>query len=151
MTVFQAVIVVVRVQYENLVILMIYSYFLCQNLRKMEGETQEPVKDLNELQNADWVRASTSPCQARVCNHSIYLGNSCVIFVPTRPGSGCRWCEIYEMVWSWRRFRNVSTTHCPPNTSSHLMKCWWTTSVRNATSCEKSWWGFLYLTYTKTI
>lgn len=23
----------------------------------MEGETQEPVKDLNELQNADWVRA----------------------------------------------------------------------------------------------
>ncbi|XP_039876120.1 protein spire homolog 1 isoform X7 [Simochromis diagramma] len=28
-----------------------------ENLRKMEGETQEePVKDLNELQNADWAR-----------------------------------------------------------------------------------------------
>lgn len=24
----------------------------------MEGETQEPVKDLNELQNADWVSVS---------------------------------------------------------------------------------------------
>ncbi|XP_056154242.1 protein spire homolog 1 [Lampris incognitus] len=27
-----------------------------ENLRKMEGETREPVKDLNELQNADWAR-----------------------------------------------------------------------------------------------
>ncbi|XP_056089878.1 protein spire homolog 1 isoform X3 [Rhinichthys klamathensis goyatoka] len=27
-----------------------------ENLRKMEGETQEPVKDLNELQNADWAQ-----------------------------------------------------------------------------------------------
>ncbi|KAK7138799.1 hypothetical protein R3I93_016035 [Phoxinus phoxinus] len=27
-----------------------------ENLRKMEGETQEPAKDLNELQNADWAR-----------------------------------------------------------------------------------------------
>ncbi|XP_067281080.1 protein spire homolog 1 isoform X8 [Pseudorasbora parva] len=27
-----------------------------ENLRKMEGETEEPVKDLNELQNADWAR-----------------------------------------------------------------------------------------------
>ncbi|XP_070840536.1 protein spire homolog 1 isoform X1 [Chaetodon trifascialis] len=27
-----------------------------ENLRRMEGETQEPVKDLNELQNADWAR-----------------------------------------------------------------------------------------------
>lgn len=33
---------------------------LVQNLRKMEGDTREdPVKDLNELQNADWVRIST--------------------------------------------------------------------------------------------
>lgn len=31
----------------------------------MEGETQEePVKDLNELQNADWVRRSTLLRQA---------------------------------------------------------------------------------------
>ncbi|XP_059412529.1 protein spire homolog 1 isoform X2 [Carassius carassius] len=27
-----------------------------ENLQKMEGETEEPVKDLNELQNADWAR-----------------------------------------------------------------------------------------------
>ncbi|XP_016359784.1 protein spire homolog 1 isoform X7 [Sinocyclocheilus anshuiensis] len=27
-----------------------------ENLRKMEGETEEPVRDLNELQNADWAR-----------------------------------------------------------------------------------------------
>lgn len=28
-----------------------------QNLRKMEGETlQQPARDLDELQNADWVR-----------------------------------------------------------------------------------------------
>nr|XP_046273598.1 protein spire homolog 1 isoform X2 [Scatophagus argus] len=27
-----------------------------ENLRKMEGETQEPVKDLDELQNSDWAR-----------------------------------------------------------------------------------------------
>lgn len=34
--------------------------FLFQNLRKMEGETPEgPGRDLNELQNADWVRLET--------------------------------------------------------------------------------------------
>uniref|UniRef100_A0A9J8BK83 Spire-type actin nucleation factor 1a n=1 Tax=Cyprinus carpio carpio TaxID=630221 RepID=A0A9J8BK83_CYPCA len=27
-----------------------------ENLRKMEGETEEPTRDLNELQNADWAR-----------------------------------------------------------------------------------------------
>ncbi|XP_073677943.1 protein spire homolog 1 isoform X6 [Garra rufa] len=27
-----------------------------ENLRKMEGEREEPVRDLNELQNADWAR-----------------------------------------------------------------------------------------------
>ncbi|XP_043073540.1 protein spire homolog 1 isoform X7 [Puntigrus tetrazona] len=27
-----------------------------ENLRRMEGETEEPVRDLNELQNADWAR-----------------------------------------------------------------------------------------------
>lgn len=27
-----------------------------ENLRKMEGEAEEPVRDLNELQNADWAR-----------------------------------------------------------------------------------------------
>ncbi|XP_058610093.1 protein spire homolog 1 isoform X2 [Onychostoma macrolepis] len=27
-----------------------------ENLRKMEGETEQPVRDLNELQNADWAR-----------------------------------------------------------------------------------------------
>jgi len=36
---------------------IVFCLFFSQNLRKMEGETQEPVKDLNELQNADWVRA----------------------------------------------------------------------------------------------
>ncbi|KTG03765.1 hypothetical protein cypCar_00016136, partial [Cyprinus carpio] len=29
---------------------------IISNLRKMEGETEEPTRDLNELQNADWAR-----------------------------------------------------------------------------------------------
>lgn len=31
-----------------------------QNLRKMEEDTEEPGRDLNELQNADWVGFHTS-------------------------------------------------------------------------------------------
>lgn len=51
-----------------------------------------------------------------------------------RQGSGCRWCAIYDTAWSWRRFRNASTTLYPSSSSSHLMKCWWTTSAPNVTS-----------------
>lgn len=35
---------------------LFFFFHFCQNLRRMEGETQDPVKDLDELQNADWVR-----------------------------------------------------------------------------------------------
>lgn len=38
-------------------ILIFFYLFLFQNLQRMEGETEEPVRDLNELENADWVRA----------------------------------------------------------------------------------------------
>lgn len=110
----------------------------------MEGDTrEEPVKDLNELQNADWVRRRISLHQAPQAVLEITRRwSDCVSFLFTRHGSGCRWCEIYEMAWSWRRFRNASTTRCPLNTSSLPTKCWWMTSAPNVTNCEKWWWGF---------
>lgn len=135
----------------------LYLFLLDQNLRKMEGETQEPVRDLDELQNSDWVKRLSSYCTSRftsvtmssyfhyliVCvlaasnclNKAIYSFSVCA-----RPGSGCRWCETSEMVWSWRRSRSVSTTRCPSSTSWRRTKCWWMTSAPNATSCEKSWY-----------
>lgn len=43
------------------------SLCLHQNLRKMEQESsEEPVRDLNELQNADWVRKQTLDLQTHL-------------------------------------------------------------------------------------
>lgn len=88
------------------------SLSLVQNLRKMEGETQEPVKDLDELQNSDWVRG-ISPCYtSRFISvtmlwklHILCMFTNChyinrFVLGPTRHGSGCRWCETYEMALS---------------------------------------------------
>lgn len=37
------------------IVQLIYVYVF-QNLRRMEGDMKEPAKDLDELQNSDWVR-----------------------------------------------------------------------------------------------
>lgn len=43
------------------------SFPAIQNLRKMEGETQEPARDLDELQNSDWVTGKHSLCRCGGC------------------------------------------------------------------------------------
>lgn len=59
---------------------------------------QEPVKDLDELQNSDWVRRIFTDYTARfssvtsvfACLLVITTFGELHLFVPTRPGSGCR-------------------------------------------------------------
>lgn len=40
-----------------------------QNLRRMESDMKEPVKDLDELQNADWVRGTLNEHINELCNY----------------------------------------------------------------------------------
>lgn len=55
-----------------LFVFFILSLSLGQNLRKMEGGTQEPVKDLDELQNSDWVRRISTYYTSRFSSVAMY-------------------------------------------------------------------------------
>lgn len=39
-----------------------------QNLRRMEGDMKEPGKDLDDLQNSDWVRGTLNEHTNELCN-----------------------------------------------------------------------------------
>lgn len=129
--------------FEILEICLKFWLFLSQNLRKMEGETEQPVKDLNELQNADWVRTIRQGHSSWMHNGAEYIqievwAMAKYVFFH-RHGFGCRWWGTLDMVWSWRRSRSVNIILYPSSSSSRLMRCSWTTSAPSATNFARSW------------
>lgn len=63
----------------------------------------------------------------------------CCCFHP-RHVCGCSWWRSSGRAWSWRRCRSSRSTHCPPSSASHPLRCWCRTYELASSSYAKSWW-----------